>query len=281
MPAPRRTPARRRAAEAGLLLLSLLSAAAAQAQEVHYSLPHEVADWTFLSGVTVGNFLVDSLEPFTEEPLLDSPYTDRPSVHTSVSGSALHIESGVISAFMTVTPTREGWLTHTNYANFKGFMAGLFASNLLMNLTKVTVGRKRPMYDAEPDDPDSRKSFVSGHATCVWYDWTYLTLFAFEHLGDNHNPWHLFGKSLLAATGVAVSSWVSYTRVDENKHFVSDVVGGAALGAAFALLFYAYQNEWLFPVYERSPSGGSASAASPGASAPQLSFAPTGVVLQF
>ena len=131
-----------------------------------------------------------------------------------------------------------------------------------MNATKVIVGRKRPTYDLDPSDPDNRKSFVSGHATCIWYDWTYLTLFAFEHLGDNHNPWHLVGKSLLATTGIAVSSWVSYTRVDENKHFVSDVVAGGLLGAAFALAFYAYQNEWLFPVYDHEGSGSEADSGS-------------------
>ena len=237
------------------LLALLLGTAPGKADEVRYSVPREVADWSLFAGVTAASFWVDTLGPLTDEPLIDSPYTNRPEVDTVVPGKALHIESAVFAMFMTATPTNEGWLTHTNYANLKGFMTGLFAANLVMNFTKVAVGRKRPNYDDHPQEADARKSFVSGHATCIWYDWTYLTLFAFEHLGNNRDPWHLMGKSLLATTGVAVSTWVSYTRVNDNQHFVSDVVAGGALGALFALGFYAYQNEWLFQVYDRDHSG--------------------------
>jgi len=222
-----------------------------QADEIEYSVLHEILDWSFIALVTPLNFVVDSHDPYFDEPLMTSPYTDRQAKKTTVRGLYLHIESATLNALVGILPTNEGWMTHTNYVNIKGFAAGLFASNLLMNLTKNTVGRKRPFYDSKPDDPDARKSFMSGHALNSWYNWTYVSLFVFEHIGSMDNPWHLAGKVGVSTAGGAFAAWVCYTRVENNKHFVSDVVVGGLFGALSAVLFYAYQNEWLFEVYDK------------------------------
>jgi hypothetical protein len=57
------------------------------------------------------------------------------------------------------------------------------------------------------------------------------------------------------------------------------VVAGGALGALFALGFYAYQNEWLFEVYDRDRSGAVVGDSDPWL--PALGYADGQVLLAF
>ncbi len=75
-------------------------------------------------------------------------------------------------------------------------------------LLKYSVGRMRP-------DGSSQRSFPSGHASGVFASATVL---------NRHYGW----KVGLPAFGVA--SYVAASRLSENKHYLSDVVFGAAIG---------------------------------------------------
>ena len=75
-------------------------------------------------------------------------------------------------------------------------------------LLKYSVGRMRP-------DGSSQRSFPSGHASGVFASATVL---------HRHYGW----KVGLPAFGVA--SYVAASRLSENKHYLSDVVFGAAIG---------------------------------------------------
>ena len=75
---------------------------------------------------------------------------------------------------------------------------------------KYSVGRTRP-------DASSQASFPSGHASG-----TFATATVFQR----RYGW----KAGLPAYGIA--SWVAASRLSENKHFLSDVVFGAAIGLA-------------------------------------------------
>lgn len=90
---------------------------------------------------------------------------------------------------------------------------------------KFALGRERPLQNTNSLDFDPAHfdtSFPSGHTTLAFAMATSLS-------DDIHRTWATVGLYGLA-TGVAVS------RVYQEAHWVSDVVGGAALGIASAKL---------------------------------------------
>lgn len=113
------------------------------------------------------------------------------------------------------------------YANAVGWSAA--AAQWL----KVTVGRERPvMYTSDAvsaaADRDNRRSFPSGHTTVAFSAATaYLVIAGREHLPHRtRTALLLYGAAL--ATGVL--------RVEAGKHFPTDILSGAALGAGIGWL---------------------------------------------
>ena len=97
-------------------------------------------------------------------------------------------------------------------------------------LKKVT-GRARPDVSASPWDFDPLKnkqvSFVSGHAALAFVLATSLS-------DDIHNTWASIGLYTFA-TGTA------WSRLNDNRHWPSDVVGGAVLGFTVSKMM---SNRW-------------------------------------
>ena len=115
----------------------------------------------------------------------------------------------------------------------------------LTEVAKNSVGRRRPFYDGETSNPDHRKSFFSGHSSLTLVSTTYAGLYLHEHLfakwRDPQQSFAWWELPPLAALA-AVSVYVPYTRVDDGRHHVSDVLVGAGVGSATAIGFYLYQD---------------------------------------
>ncbi len=108
----------------------------------------------------------------------------------------------------------------------------------LTEIVKDGIGRRRPHYQEDMHDvPDLRRSFFSGHASITAAGTVYMGLYLSRNL--------LPRPSLLRTAGiVALGSlfvYVPYTRVDDKRHHLSDVITGAAVGSAIATAFYVYQ----------------------------------------
>jgi membrane-associated phospholipid phosphatase len=82
-------------------------------------------------------------------------------------------------------------------------------SELLVQPLKFAVHRERP-------DGSDHQSFPSGHAAVT---------FATATVIERHLGWR---KSLMA---YAIASYVAMSRIHDNKHYLSDVVFGAAVGS--------------------------------------------------
>ncbi len=112
-------------------------------------------------------------------------------------------------------------VTHTGLRLlFSAALAGATAE-----VIKVGLGRERPFQNTSAWDFDpwhSDTSFPSGHATLAF-------AMAASLSDDIHRTWATVGLYAVA-TGVGVS------RVYQQDHWVSDVVGGAALGITSAKL---------------------------------------------
>ena len=128
------------------------------------------------------------------------------------------------------------------------------------DILKRYVGRLRPNFyslcgwsDAlmrcTIDSKSSRRSFPSGHSSSAVASCLVLSLALRLHLDSAQSVvprksvlYHVL--AIAAASPVAVALWVCSSRVYDNWHFPSDVVGGAMLGAAcawFCFGLYAQQ----------------------------------------
>jgi membrane-associated phospholipid phosphatase len=101
--------------------------------------------------------------------------------------------------------------------------ASLAITGALVSLTKLTVGRERPsqvdeQYDLKPFSGSD--AFPSGHAAMAF-------ALATSMADEIRRPWATV-VLMTAATGTA------WSRLNDNKHWLSDVVAGAALGITSA-----------------------------------------------
>lgn len=88
---------------------------------------------------------------------------------------------------------------------------------------KTAYGEKRP-------DSNARNSFPSGHTGTVFMGAEFL----------RREYWHK--SKWIGAAGYAVAISVGYLRIHNDRHWINDVVGGAALG--YLSTTFAY---WIYP----------------------------------
>lgn len=107
-------------------------------------------------------------------------------------------------------------------------------SEILIEPLKFAVRRERP-------DGSNRQSFPSGHAAVT---------FATATVIERHLGWR---KSLL---GYGIASYVAMSRIHDNRHYLSDVIFGAAVGSiAGRTVVHHKADYWAFtPV--AMPGGG-------------------------
>lgn len=99
------------------------------------------------------------------------------------------------------------------YERASGMFKATLYSSILTTVLKYTVREQRP-------DKSARNSFPSGHTT---------TAFAFaSYVGAEHGyGWGVPAYLMAAAVG--------FSRINDNKHWVNDVVMGATIGTAYGL----------------------------------------------
>ena len=123
------------------------------------------------------------------------------------------------------------------FTNGVMYIETLLIANGLKELAKLAVNRKRPYIYSDRDLPqdeidngDWAKSMPSGHTTFAFASAAFLTYTFCRYFPDS--PWRIPVSigSYAIATGVAV------LRVSSGKHFLSDVLVGAAIGSAVGFL---------------------------------------------
>jgi membrane-associated phospholipid phosphatase len=124
----------------------------------------------------------------------------------------------------------------------RGFIHAILLSELATNTAKVVFQKKRPTYDAQvqgnqgEDTNDSRVSFYSGHANHAFNFATYTSLMMFKFSNSTTL------STLYTATSFAAASVISYSRVQDHAHNLTDVVVGALMGTTISsLVFFRVQ----------------------------------------
>lgn len=133
---------------------------------------------------------------------------------------------------LTPTPAR---LHH-----FKGYTEAVLTTLALTEIAKVTFGRHRPDYAEEDTALEQRQSFFSGHASMTAVTSAYLGLYFYQHTSELVGPEADLAKALVYTALAGAAIGVPLTRLNDNRHHLSDVLTGSAVGGVLAVAFFAY-----------------------------------------
>ncbi len=221
---------------------------------IQYDKGIEIAEWSstvVLAGF--GTYFSFSKPKWFSEPNLSSPRTDLPIAEESFPDWGFYIAGPLLLSGILFLPNNDGWLNDTTYINTKGFIEAWSLTLFTTQMIKQSVGRKRPDYNQRVvknyNIADGFYSFWSGHAASSFCIATYSSLYILEHLGVWNDSFHATIKIVSSLLLLAGASWISYTRVENNRHFQSDVLVGGIVGSLTAMIIYAIQNEWFFKRY--------------------------------
>jgi membrane-associated phospholipid phosphatase len=130
----------------------------------------------------------------------------------------------------------------------------------LNGIVKSSAGRKRP-YVYNPDVPDGKKtgkdavrSFYSGHSSTAFNSAVFLSTVFSDYYPESVLRYFVWSGSLLLASATG------YLRYRAGKHYPTDIIAGAAMGALTGYMVPALHRtkEWkwsLLPFTDSTSSG--------------------------
>jgi undecaprenyl-diphosphatase len=146
-------------------------------------------------------------------------------VYTQIGGALVIVPLGVVVAIVE-------WIRQRSIAVVTFLILVVGGQFLVANVIKSIVGRARPHFDQLTGF--SGTSFPSGHAVA-----TAACFAAFALVIGRRRS--LLVRALLAGLAVGLATGIAWTRVMLGVHWLTDVLGGLALGWAwFALCSIAF-----------------------------------------
>lgn len=220
----------------------------------------EAVEWTIIAGITAfdialfRNYLTPSDNSFisgldTSKEYKKEILPDKAELIIAGAGA------GIAGSMILFLPNNMGFLNFEAYNNFKGYVESIVSTVLIVDILKFSFSQKRPDYDARVATgdkkiiEDGRLSFPSEHTALAFATSVYLTLYAFQYLGDNRIPAVIALKSIFGVCLNSLSVAMAVERVIENKHYIHDVVVGGLIGGAISAFFYCLHN--YFGIYKK------------------------------
>ena len=144
---------------------------------------------------------------------------------------AFAVLPGAMAAHQLLAARRAGGTTEDGLVDVLVVVQAAALAADLNQLVKFTVGRQRPFVrygnwteaDRAPD-PDDNVSFYSGHSSLA-FSLAAAAGTVSSMRGYRSAPW-------VWATGMTLATGVAYLRVAGDKHYLTDVLTGAAIGTA-------------------------------------------------
>lgn len=128
----------------------------------------------------------------------------------------------------------------SSYAKLFRFQHALYFNTVVTHLAKRNFNRYRP-------DGSDTQSFFSGHTSTAFATSTFLYLETRDFIdGQAQKGHHLLllssGQWKTVSFGVLYgwAAYVGYSRIRDNKHYLSDVLVGAASGTLISYLLYPH-----------------------------------------
>ncbi len=210
----------------------LAVASSARADPLLPSQLYDEGSWLFVWGALAAREAVDRYVPPPDRPIgFASDEGGAAPASWEVPGYAVTASAGIVAAALLLGDDPGRW------QHAKGLAQTLSTGALLTLSLKVGFGRRRPDQGQEPGAGlgGESRSFPSGHATQAFEIATYTALYLHTRsFAKDRRWWH--GAVHVGLYGAA--SLVAAERVWHQRHHVSDVVAGAALGTAVAAAFF-------------------------------------------
>ena len=161
------------------------------------------------------------------------------ALHHEALVTALKVLSTIGSAvvYFPLFAVVAAWLVWRRLPRLALFVVVTVGGSALLNEgVKAIVHRARPVV-ADPVAHAAGMSFPSGHAQAAMVAWSVLLLVFLPVLPRR---WHVL--AVLAAVTMVLA--IGFARVALGVHFVSDVLAGYVLGAAWVAAMIAAFNTW-------------------------------------
>lgn len=175
-------------------------------------------------------------------PLLSADRGARDSLNSYAVAHAGFVEAmrlistaGSAPVWIGVLTVVAGWLLWRRLPRLALFVVVTTAVSAMLNAAvKSSVHRLRPVLDT-PVAQEHGLSFPSGHAQSAMVGYAVLLIVFLPML---HGAWR---KTAVAGAAVAVLA-IGFSRLALGVHYLSDVVGGFAFGAAWVIVMAAAFN---------------------------------------
>ena len=174
-------------------------------------------DWLVLGGIAAGIGTVAVFDEDIERAIRTHRNNTLTSIFDNVQPFGNEYAIGVVGTFYIYGELFKD--PRAKNTALDAISASAIASGIVANSLKYVVGRGRPTdnqgaYSFQPFS--GRDSFASGHAT---------EAFALASVISEHynTPW-------VQVTSYGLASMVGYARLNNNRHWPSDVLAGAAIG---------------------------------------------------
>jgi hypothetical protein len=158
-----------------------------------------------------------------DKPLQDDVSKDKPLGHMSKLGD--YGGQALTNGLYVLGMGAHYWATKKKKSHDKMMVMFLASSYAISASLALKVMAQEP----RPNDPHDHASFPSGHTTAA---------FAFSStvvMQEGLWPWGVVATSLSVLTG--------FSRINDNKHYLHDVVGGFTVGTAYGLgISYLYKD---------------------------------------
>jgi membrane-associated phospholipid phosphatase len=203
-------------------------------------------DWLIFGGVTAGVGLAFAFDEDIRRRIQRNRNSSVDSVFNALEPFGQEYSAGVLLAFYV-----GGEFLHDPRAKsvaLDGISASIIASGLIVQPLKYVIGRSRPnkdqgAYDFHPFNGSA--SFPSGHATQAFAVATVIS----EH----------YDSLWITLSAYGLASTVGYARLNNDAHWTSDVLAGAAIGTFVGHVVVQFnqhhRNISLQPVIERNLQG--------------------------
>ena len=203
-------------------------------------------DWLIFGGVTAGVGLALVFDEDIRSRVQRNRNSTVDSVFNALEPFGQEYSAGVLLAFYV-----GGEFLHDRRAKsvaLDGISASIIASGLIVQPLKYVIGRSRPnknqgAYDFHPFNGSA--SFPSGHATQAFAVATVIS----EH----------YDSLWITLSAYGLASTVGYARLNNDAHWTSDVLAGAAIGTFVGHVVVHFnqhhRNISLQPVIERNLQG--------------------------
>ena len=144
--------------------------------------------------------------------------------------------TSTVTGYFLAPASALGLLALADTANFVDdaipVLEAALASQIATQLVKFSFGRQRPYahFGTGPATPSSEDnlSFTSGH-TSVAFAFAVGAGTVAHRRGTRYEP-------VIWASGLALATATAYLRIAADKHYLTDTIGGAAIGAAAGLV---------------------------------------------